>query len=121
KDGAFVTVEGALVRLRDTDGDGVADTSETWLEGFSAGNPQLRANHPTITPDGWLTIAGGLRLGKVATGKDFPFAKQEVDATGGDVRVHLVTGKLEAIAGPTQYGLTFDILGNRFGCSNRHP
>ncbi|AMV32315.1 Neutral/alkaline non-lysosomal ceramidase [Pirellula sp. SH-Sr6A] len=119
--GAFVTVEGKLLFLSDDNHDGRADSQSIWLEGFTAGNPQLRANHPTITPDGWLTIASGLRLGKVQTGKDYPFAKQSVDATGGDIRFHLVTGKLEAIAGPTQYGIAFDLAGRRYGCSNRQP
>lgn len=121
KSGAFVTVEGKLIYLADEDADGVADSEEVWLEGFSAGNPQLRANHPTITPDGWLTIASGLRLGQVRTGKDYPFEAQRVDATGGDVRFSLVTGRLEAIAGPSQYGLSFDMAGRRYGCSNRQP
>ena len=119
--GAFVTVEGKLIFLGDDNQDGRADSEAIWLEGFSAGNPQLRANHPTITPDGWLTIASGLRLGKVDTGPGYPFAKQSVDATGGDVRFHLVTGKLEAIAGPAQYGLAFDRAGRRYGCANRQP
>ncbi len=121
QNGAFVTVEGELLLLRDTDGDGKADRRESWLQGFTAGNPQLRVNHPTLTPDGWLTMAGGLRLGKVSTGKEFPFEFQSIDATGGDLRVHLLTGKLEAITGPTQYGFAFDLLGNRYGCSNRIP
>ncbi len=121
KNGAFVTVEGKLIYLADEDSDGTADFEQIWLEGFSIGNPQLRANHPTITPDGWLTIASGLRLGQVSTGKDYPFERQSVDATGGDVRFHLLTGQLEAVAGPSQYGLSFDMAGRRYGCSNRQP
>lgn len=121
RNGAFVTVEGKLIFLGDEDADGAADSEQVWLEGFSTGNPQLRANHPTITPDGWLTIASGLRLGQVRTGKDYPFESQTVDATGGDVRFHLVTGRLEAVAGPSQYGLAFDMAGRRYGCSNRQP
>jgi putative membrane-bound dehydrogenase-like protein len=122
QDGALVTVQGKLLMLRDTDGDGRSDKQETWLEGFSEGNPQLRANHPVITADGWLWIASGLRGGKISS--SLPFAKEQVkslDLTGADLRVHLLDGRVEAVAGPTQFGHSFDWQGNRVGCSNRKP
>jgi putative membrane-bound dehydrogenase-like protein len=122
QDGALVTVQGKLLMLRDTDGDGKADKTEVWLDGFAADNPQLRANHPTIALNGWLYIASGLRGGKVKS--SVPFAKgeqQEVDITNCDLRLNMLTGQIEAIAGPTQFGLTFDQFGRRYGCSNRQP
>ncbi|MCY3008437.1 MAG: c-type cytochrome [Planctomycetota bacterium] len=121
KDGVLVTVEGKLVFLRDTDGDLKADTTETWLTGFSTTNSQLRANHPTLTSDGWLTIASGLRGGKVAGDPTSTFSQSAVDLAGSDVRVHLIGKQLESIAGPSQFGLTFDHVGRRYGCSNRQP
>ena len=121
KDGVLVTVEGKLVFLRDTDGDLKADTTETWLTGFSTTNPQLRANHPTLTSDGWLTIASGLRGGKVAGDPASPFPQNVVDLAGSDLRVHLIDKQVEGIAGPSQFGLSFDHVGRRYGCSNRHP
>jgi putative membrane-bound dehydrogenase-like protein len=120
-DGALVTVEGKLVFLRDTDGDLRADREEVWLEGFSAGNPQLRANHPTITSDGWLTIASGLRGGKVSGSQGTRWADQSIDLTGSDLRAHLFRRELQAISGPSQFGLAFDDVGRRYGCSNRVP
>ena len=125
QNGALVTVQGQLLMLRDTDGDLQADTQEVWLEGFASGNPQLRANHPTIAPDGWLTIASGLRGGKIK--QSIPFANPDsretelLDMAGCDLRVHMLTGKVECIAGPTQFGLSFDKFGHRYGCSNRQP
>jgi putative membrane-bound dehydrogenase-like protein len=122
QDGALVTVQGKLLFLRDTDGDLQADTTEVWLDGFAEDNPQLRANHPIIAGDGWLYIASGLRGGKIKN--TIPFAKvqnQIVDLTGCDLRVNMVTGEIEAIAGPSQFGLSFDRLGHRYGCSNRQP
>ncbi len=65
KDGAIVTAAGELLFLRDRDGDLRADEREVWLSGFAAENPQLRANHPTLAPDGRLYVANGLRGGKV--------------------------------------------------------
>lgn len=122
QNGALVTMQGQLVMLRDTDGDGTADAREIWLSGFAADNPQLRANHPTLAADGWLYIANGLRGGNVKC--TVPFAKQSqanVDMTGGDLRLHMVTGAVEVIAGPSQFGVSIDSFGRRYGCSNRQP
>ena len=122
QNGALVTVQGQLLMLRDTDGDLRSDSTEVWLEGFSTGNPQLRANHPVIAADGWLYIASGLRGGKVKAILPFGSPTSElVDLTGCDLRVHMLTGQCESIAGPTQFGLSFDQFGHRYGCSNRQP
>jgi putative membrane-bound dehydrogenase-like protein len=120
--GALVTVQGQLVMLRDTDGDLTCDSSEVWLDGFAIGNPQLRANHPTLNADGWLYIASGLRGGKIKS--TLPFGKPStelLDLTGCDLRLNMLTGRIESIAGPSQFGLTFDSFGRRYGCSNRNP
>ncbi len=122
QNGAIVTAQGQLLMLRDTDGDLRSDSTEVWLEGFSTGNPQLRANHPIIFSDGWLYIASGLRGGKINA--TLPFGSQSsepLDLTGCDLRVHMLTGRIESIAGPTQFGLSFDQFGHRYGCSNRNP
>lgn len=122
QNGALVTVQGQLLMLRDTDGDLRSDSTEVWLEGFSTGNPQLRANHPVIAADGWLYIASGLRGGKIKASLPFGNASAEtLDLTGCDLRVHMLTGRIESIAGPTQFGLSFDQFGHRYGCSNRQP
>lgn len=122
QDGAIVTVEGQLLMLRDTDGDLRADKTEVWLDGFATGNPQLRANHPILGADGWLYIASGLRGGKISATLPFKEASGEpLDLTGCDLRVHILTGQIESIAGPTQFGLSFDRFGRRYGCSNRNP
>ena len=128
KDGAIVTAAGELLFLRDRDGDLRADEREVWLSGFAAENPQLRANHPTIAPDGRLYIANGLRGGKVNqprrevqwkwnTGEP----NQILDLGGNDLRIDLIGGRAEAITGPSQFGLTFDRWGRRYGCANRQP
>ena len=122
ENGAIVTVQGQLLMLRDADGDLRSDSTEVWLEGFSTDNPQLRANHPVIHSDGWLYIASGLRGGKIKATLPFGSANSEVlDLTGCDLRVHMLTGQMESIAGPSQFGLSFDQFGHRYGCSNRNP
>ena len=122
ENGALVTVQGQLLMLRDTDGDLKSDSTEVWLDGFAIGNPQLRANHPTLHADGWLYIASGLRGGEIKA--TLPFGKpttEPLDLTGCDLRLNMLTGRIESIAGPSQFGLTFDPYGNRYGCSNRNP
>ncbi len=122
QDGAIVTSQGQLLMLRDADGDLRSDSTEVWLDGFAIGNPQLRANHPVIRSDGWLYIASGLRGGKIKAILPFGTQPSEIlDITGGDLRVHMLTGRIECIAGPTQFGLSFDQFGHRYGCSNRNP
>ena len=122
QNGALVTAEGQLLMLRDSDGDLHADSQEVWLEGFSVGNPQLRANHPTLQPDGWLTIASGLRGGSIRSRLPFgPGLSKPLNLAGCDLRVHMLTGQIEAVAGPSQFGLSFDQFGHRYGCSNRNP
>ncbi len=122
QDGALVTVQGKLLMLRDRDGDGRADEQEVWLEGFASENPQLRANHPMIASDGWMYVASGLRGGKITS--TIPFGQptsESVDLMGADLRIHMLTGRLESIAGPSQFGHSFDRMGHRYGCSNRQP
>lgn len=122
QDGALVTVQGKLLMLRDRDGDMRADEQEVWLDGFAAENPQLRANHPMIAADGWLYIASGLRGGKITSTIPFGQSTSEpVDLMGADLRVHMLTGRMESIAGPAQFGHALDRLGQRYGCSNRQP
>lgn len=123
KDGVVATVAGKLIYLRDTDGDGKADQTQVWLEGFKEDNEQLRANHPRLGPDGWWYIACGLRGGSVQLGPEFrgetPAKPLEIGRR--DVRFHLASKKIELITGPAQFGLTFDGLGQRLFCSNRNP
>src|SRR3954454_25380454 len=81
KGGAFVTMSGKIMYLKDTDGDGKADVKETWYTGFSQGNQQLRANHPLLSLDGHIYISNGLRGGKI------------VDPTRPDVKPVSISGR----------------------------
>ena len=120
--GVIVTLSGSVMWMKDNDGDNQADTKEIWFNGFSAANPQLRANHPTLATDGWVYVANGLRGGKViASRPGWNVNAPVVDISGRDFRFHPLTGKYEAISGVGQFGLTFDDQGNRFVCSNRNP
>ena len=122
RDGVFVTVAGRVLFIEDTDGDLVADRTEVWFEGFAEQNQQLRANHPTLAPDGMIYVANGLRGGLVQS-QDARFAKKDkpVDLQEGDFYFDPNGGDWGVVSGKSQFGLTIDDFGRRIGCSNRNP
>jgi putative membrane-bound dehydrogenase-like protein len=119
KGGAIVALAGEVRWLADADGDGRADTSETWLADLAAENPQLRANHPTFGPDHRIYVANGLRA---VTVRDARLAGgPAVDIRGMDFAFSPGSGGVWGVSGHGQFGLCFDDFGNRFICSNRNP
>lgn len=125
KNGVVVTVAGRLIYLLDSNGDLRADRTEVWLEGFTQDNEQLRANHPRLGPDGKWYIACGLRGGDVKLGADLQDAQEPqvpvLKIGSRDVRLDLKQRSIDLVTGPAQFGLVFDMLGNRLFCSNRNP
>ena len=122
RDGVIVTLSGSIQFMADKDGDGKCDLRETWFEGFSEGNEQLRANHPVLGPDGLVYVAGGLRGGKIySTDPRWQTDNRIVDMTKSDFAFDPQGGFFDAVAGNSQHGLTIDDFGNRVGCSNRNP
>ena len=115
--GVIVTASPDVFWFRDTDSDGRADVKEVLLTGFdTSSTSQLRANDPTLGPDGWVYLAGGLRGGKVYSPKRPGLI---VDTAKGDLRFKPDTGEMELTDGKSQFGLAFDDAGNRFACMNR--
>lgn len=122
RDGVVVTMAGEIAFLADRDGDGICDFKESWFTGFSQENSQLRANHPTFGPDGWIYVANGLRGGSIVAAKaEWKGKGQPVALAGFDFRFNPLTGESGAVSGNGQFGLCFDDFGNRFICSNRNP
>ncbi|MBV11581.1 MAG: hypothetical protein CMN21_20480 [Rubinisphaera sp.] len=122
KGGVIVTLSGKVEYFKDTNGNDKFDERETWLEGFAQENPQLRANHPTLGPDGFIYVANGLRGGTVTSVRaDWPQLTEPIELRGKDFRFDPHTGKCESIAGNGQFGMSFDQWGNRLICSNRNP
>ncbi len=118
--GVFVTVAPDLLYLKDTTGDGLADERRVVLTGFNVNRTaQIRFSHPTLGPDGWIYLTGGLNGGRI-TSPAHP-ARPAVEFTSSDSRVNPRTGEFELVGGQGQYGLTFDDHGRRFICANRNP
>lgn len=117
--GAFVTVSGNVVYMKDTNGDFICDEQEVWYTGFAEQNQQLRASHPRLAIDGWIDVASGLRGGKITSPK-FP-DEPPADLSGRDFRFHPRTGKFMAASGQSQFGLCYGPADERLLVSNRNP
>lgn len=120
KGGVFVTCAPHIYYFKDTDGDGEADIKKVVLTGFNdTKTAQIRMSHPTLGPDGWIYVTGGLNGGSV-TSPDHPDRKP-VTYTAADGRFDPETFEFQVTGGKSQFGLTVDPYGRRFGTSNRHP
>lgn len=120
KGGVFVTCAPDIYYFKDTDGDGLADVKQVVLTGFSDSRTgQLRVSHPTLGPDGLVYVTSGLNSGEVRS----PLHPElpAVAYSPADGRFDPETFAFETTGGRSQFGLTFDAFGRRFGCSNRHP
>ena len=118
--GLIVTCAPDVLFLKDNDGDGVADERKVLLTGFATtGSTQLRVNSPTVGPwDGKIYLAAGLSGGTV-TCPSHP-ERPPLKMTS-DIRFHPKTLEVEHVDGKSQYGMSFDLFGNRFICMNRVP
>src|SRR5688500_10591607 len=115
--GVIVADAPDILVLEVADGDGRAEVREVLLTGFStAKTTQLRVNAPTLGPDGWVYLAGGLVGGKVHSPKR---PGHMLDLARTDVKFRPDTGEMEPVEGKGQFGLTFDDAGHRFVCYNR--
>ncbi|MEC3878535.1 PVC-type heme-binding CxxCH protein [Parapedobacter sp. 10938] len=118
--GVFVTCAPHIYYFKDTDGDGIADVKKIILTGFNdTKTAQIRMSHPTLGPDGWVYVTGGLNGGTV-TSPEYP-EREPVVYTAADGRFHPETFEFQVTGGKSQFGLTIDPYGRRFGSSNRHP
>lgn len=120
KGGVFVTCSPDIFYLKDTDNDGIADIKKVVLTGFFATQTaQIRMSHPTMGLDGWVYVTAGLNGGNV-TSPEHP-DRPAVSFKQTDGRFNPETFEFQVTGGKSQFGLTFDAYGRRFGCSNRHP
>ena len=118
--GVFVSCAPDIFYLKDTTGDGIADIRKVVLTGFlDTKTAQIRMSHPILGLDGWIYVTGGLNGGEVWS-PEFPDREKIIYNTG-DGRFDPKTFEFQVTGGKSQFGLTFDAFGRRFGCSNRHP
>lgn len=118
KEGILITTPPDILYVRDTDGDGKADSSESLYTGFYLGNQQHLVNGMHWGLDGWIYLANGDSGGVIRSTSS---SATPVDINGLDLRIHPETGQFETILGRTQFGRNRDNWGNWFGNSNSWP
>ena len=110
--GAYVAQAGELLHLRDTDGDGRADTREVLLSGFGTQDTHHTLHGLTWGPDGWLYLLQGYYI---ATHVESLYGPRRLNG-GGAWRFHPGTGRLEiysrGLVNP--WGIQFDRWGQTF-------
>ncbi len=129
KKGILVTAAPDVWYLEDTDGDGRADVRRKILTGFAFTNPQHTVNAPVYGLDNWIYLAheGSTRaiifkdkFGDPGSEIRFPDRSDsptvKVERRG--VRFRPDTFQLEALAGHSQFGHTFDEWGHYFTVHN---
>ena len=126
-DGLLVTAAPDIWFLADRDGDGRAEERRMVLTGFGEGNQQLRVNGLAWGLDGFIYGANGRSDGQLRwpdnssdkTPDESP--DKAINLAGHDFRFRLEPRSLEALAGPSQFGLAFDDFGQRFLSWNTVP
>lgn len=123
--GILVTSTPDILYFEDSDGDGKADKRKVVLTGFASQNPQLRLNGPQYGIDNWIYAAYTRLTTARRYAKEFGDKGQPIrfpdrpdikplDIHSRDVRFRPDEGKLEALAGFSQFGWSFNEWADRF-------
>lgn len=117
RNGVLITSVPHVIYAEDTNHDGKADRQSVLFSGFGEGNPQHRVNGLVWGIDNWLYLANGDSGGEIRSLQ----RQTSVELGGRDLRIRPDDGRIEAIAGQTQFGRVRDDEGNWFGCNNSEP
>ena len=129
KQGVIVTDPPSVLYFEDTDNDGVADIRRVVLSGFAFTNPQHTVSSPLYGLDNWIYLSNeGYTTARVFQDK-FSDTGSEIhypDRPGGprlaierrSLRFRPDQFEIEWLAGPSQYGQTFDTWGRLFTHNN---
>jgi putative membrane-bound dehydrogenase-like protein len=120
RDGVIVTAAPDVLFLKDTNGDGKADSTEKLISGLSEGNQQLRANGLRWGLDGRVYCAAGGHHGGHAEDTVLRSHKDHQDLKIGsrDFSFDPDSGDVRAESGPSQFGRNRDDAGHWFGTQN---
>jgi putative membrane-bound dehydrogenase-like protein len=129
KNGVIVTDAPDVLYLEDADGDGVADVRRPLLTGFAFTNPQHTVSSPVYGLDNWIYLSHEGYTRAIVFSKEFGDPGSEIhfpDVADGprvpvdrrSVRFKPDAHALELLAGPSQFGMTFDAWGATFAHNN---
>ena len=117
KGGVLAAAAPDIFFFKDTDGDHKADVKQVLFTGFDDQvSPEARVNNLRYGIDNWIYAANSGRPGAI-TSPLHP-GKPGVVVRGYDFRFRPGAGRWEPAAGGTQFGMSFDEWGNRFGSRN---
>lgn len=116
KDGLLVTAAPHIWFLKDTNGDGVADSREKLFSGFFENNSEAQITNLRFGIDNWIYAANHGQHGEVTYSAQ-P-GEPALPMRGSDFRFRLDRDQFERSTGPAQYGQTLDDYGNRFFTQN---
>jgi len=117
--GVLVTAAPHIWYLKERPGDPPTATRRIVLTGFNEGNQQLRVNGLTWGLDNWVYGANGRSDGMVRR-PDVP-PEKAISISRRDFRFNPQSGRVEAVAGFSQFGLARDDWGRRFLSWNTLP
>ena len=129
KQGILVTDPPNVLYLEDSDNDGVADIRRIVLSGFAFTNPQHTVSTPLYGLDNWIYLSNeGYTTAKVFPDKfgdpggeihypDRPDGPR-LEMQRRSLRFRPDAFEIEWLAGPSQYGQTFDTWGHLFTHNN---
>ncbi len=113
RNGVLVAEPPRISWYQDTDDDGIADSSEVWLDGFHRTNVQGMVNSLRWGVDGFVhgaTSSAGADL-KTDVAQDVTLRRR-------DFRIDPVRKTFDIVAGGGQHGLSFNRWGDKFVTSN---
>lgn len=116
KGGLLVTAAPDIIYLKDSNGDGRADSREVLFSGFALVDPEARITNLRFGVDNWIYASNNGRTGEISFSRrpDAP----PVSVQGADFRFRLDRNLFEPSSGPGQFGIAMDDWGNRFITSN---
>ncbi|MDF1812128.1 MAG: DUF1080 domain-containing protein [Verrucomicrobiales bacterium] len=116
--GLVATTRTAILFLKDTDGDGVADVRRKLFEQNAPRHNQLQVSSPRWGLDNAIYFNNGLDLNEIYP-VDAPDDK--INAKSRNLRYDPYNNTLTAIGGRGQFGATVDNWNHRFFSTNRNP
>ncbi len=114
--GVFVADAPHIYYMKDTNGDGRADERQIVFTGFSTSNVQGLLNSLTWTLDNRIHGSASSTGGDI-TRPDTPQFKS-VNVRGRDFEIEPRSRQFVATSGGAQHGMSFDVWGHKFVCSN---
>ncbi|MCB0668619.1 MAG: hypothetical protein KDC80_22495 [Saprospiraceae bacterium] len=116
RDGLLVAAAPNISWMRDTDGDGKADTTEIIFSGFFENNSEAQITNLKFMPDNWIYASNNGQGGEVKYLRDS--TQPVISMAGADFRFRLDKDKYELVSGPAQFGHAFNDKIHRFVTQN---